>query len=872
MQRVVEKRVGLRKARVGEYQAVLSPYARCPDPLSEIPEDVATLDKKVLEPLQEAGSCFLKAHSAELGKSNDVPEEAEAADDQQDNKSKSELVVSPDNGAKCSVSVSRNEPIAFSDTPKDVRAWVRLDQMMRNDFQAPFFKLLDKYTGPTVTNAEVKVVIGWIAQIRDFRDLVAKQEGAKKEVMSLNPVPPFKVSPYVGKTIARFLEADRDSDLEGKAGQVIQQGGVIASKFPTFAPCELRNIIGHEIVPDRTEWCFRDPKATAAEQAELDLLWTMYPVDGATHGARVNALRKSVIHSNLTQLAIINRMLGKDAVPLTNACLVAPDSVEKGEYLGELVPYENYYNELVAPNERLWWASQLGRAVGDLERDWRLGKGTPPAPRLPEFYTTGENIALAWIQSFFQTHTFVARPKSESQEAFAGMNLADFDKGDSEKNDDSKKDESKKEADKDTEKAAEGAATPTQLEAQKKKLAADAKKAAAAAHAAPQKGGDTEHPMAEGPPDSVFTRRRIELAIADLHFSERFREGNRGAKGVSDYVGVLTEKLQVWAVLEIDNFMKLPPEQRTTGLIKMVKPAIRNALAESLYDYVTAITSEDFFTKQDSEDFEKAWKARFEKEWRAFLASKAFEPELDKMAESIVESLAHSPALREIYNPDLLADQALTDYVRSSVPRSRAAMAAKVTSEHLTNLQEWKDSPLWNLIPGPWNYHWHEAGWPVLNLQAPGFVSMKNFSTATPRYMQLEDGGDGIDRMRRLLVPDANYPDQFLFIKDALKRVAERQEDKLVERLITLGYTDKSVREQFGIENVFSVRELAQRVIRRFKALVDADEAGDPVRAAQTRASSMAWIIKWLNNDDNRLVYDDQALKFAINDIYTVSA
>src|SRR5262249_1230210 len=138
------------------------------------------------------------------------------------------------------------------------------------------------------------------------------------------------------------------------------------------------------------------------------------------------------------------------------------------------------------------------------------------------------------------------------------------------------------------------------------------------------------------------------------------------------------------------------------------------------------------------------------------------------------------------FDGEKIADEILTGYVQKVAPRVREAVSAADTERFMQAIIEWKHG-ISSAIPGPWNLSWQLAG---------GLFS-RQFLNGSPSYFQIQDG-DGHGYGYTMKPPDTSTPEGYVHVRGALKSVAQRFRDKLIERLKARGYSDEIVRAEFG--------------------------------------------------------------------------
>lgn len=377
---------GARKLREDGYHAILEPYQQCADPFETAPENLAAIDELVLAPVQKALGDFLEKHAEELNTLSSVndPEPHVA--------SPIELVESPANKRRCQPGAWRPESPTVGE-PGSPAAWIGEAQKAAASFQEPFFIPLGKAKGP-VTNTEIRRWIGWLYGLRDFRNLIARQYAMKAKKEGFDAAPLLKIPASIGEKVSNMFSAERADIVKGAANQIMSGAGVGDAgyqKVPRFVACD-----GKDGRPnDPASFCFQESVRPPGSDFKEDLIIRLQSEKG--HGVELDTLRMLGTEGLMTELATVNTLLQKDAVPLEAACRRASD----------MTGLVSYYDTISKSDQKLFWVQQFSVAIDAEEKAYREGSKSIPVPREEVFYTEADKISTAWLDAYFKENLIV---------------------------------------------------------------------------------------------------------------------------------------------------------------------------------------------------------------------------------------------------------------------------------------------------------------------------------------------------------------------------------------------------------------------------------------------------------------------------------
>ena len=334
--------------------------------------------------------------------------------------------------------------------------------------------------------------------------------------------------------------------------------------------------------------------------------------------------------------------------------------------------------------------------------------------------------------------------------------------------------------------------------------------------------------------------------LAELN---RFREMLSFEESFSSPVGEasfrlrrsLQEKLRVWFVLMNQELGTLAAfEEQESRAAQWLPDVVRSVFQQALWSYVEGLAKE---LSLDLDIVQSRWDAVFDSRWNQKLESAPLISEVRRAARQIAQDLREQPAWTKKYDKESIADEVLGNYVKNISPTIRAANQAQDTVEYLQSLIEWKNGPE-SLVPSPLNYSW----------QLSKFEKPRGLGASPPSFFQWDDGrGHGYGET--LWLADATKPEEYLHVQGALKSIAARHREALIQRLKSRGFTDERLQQQFGTASLRDVGTLADRVIQKFQDLVEADPTKDSVRSAKNRYESIGPLLDWLRSEDARVEY-----------------
>ena len=313
MAALIKERIpGIVKIRQAEYRGAIEPYADCPSPFAAAPTSLADFDREILVPVQAALAAFLTAHAAELGTVAFFQDPALVFAE-----APIEVLTSSLNNGRCVPVMSRGEATTLAQDEDSIQAWIAAAQRENREYLPPYFVALAKSRGGILTNVEFRRWAGWLAALRNFRNLLARhlyiREGRRGAVP---PAPELRVGSHIGRKFQQNIRSERADLARAQATQILAGNsvGLGLARLPRFSPCLVDG------KPDAAVWCFAEGERTDGMDAiDEDIVLTLQNDAPAAPGIELNALRKLGIKGLMMELATVNSLLQTDAVGLEPA-------------------------------------------------------------------------------------------------------------------------------------------------------------------------------------------------------------------------------------------------------------------------------------------------------------------------------------------------------------------------------------------------------------------------------------------------------------------------------------------------------------------------------------------------------------------------
>ncbi len=772
----------LLKTHPAGFYSYLEPFAECVSPFAVEPTVASTLDESVLLPLQTLFAEYLFIHAAELSQTEGKL--GEALDFVP-------IVHSPENKAQCAPTSWRPEKKLVDLDAEGARGYLAQAELEGRAYNVPFAYELLNFTSGRLTDRELRGWLGWLIGIREFRTLMAGFYKTRDGQIDAVPAPFFAVAPTVARKINDVIQGERLSRLK----LVGKETGLLAN-IPHFAAC----------ANDETRWCFIAKNESNVDLVDDEIMMGLFAPSDKKMGLELNALRKLSIKARYGQMAVVNSLLQKEAVPLVEACRTAPD-------LKEL---NSYYDELNTFDKKLGFGGLLFTAAEKLESDYRTSVLATPVPSNPKFYEMGQKLANDWLTGYFKTHNFVVIGAARQADKIANSQVAPEPKGVP---------------------AVDPNAVP----------AVDPNAAPAVDPNAAPVLDPSEQAKLSSPEEAAkkITERREALfaGLKAISFQDRLKEAP--GRATSDFSLLLGEKVMLWGTLVQEEVALIPEANRKKVVASLIEGLVLAVLMESLEAYVMGFALQ---AGLDLKAMSKVWNDTIKKEWEFALKSQLLALTVTDLSKAVADALFDRFPKTSIADPEKIADEALTEYVRVAAPRVKEAAQIEDTTAFLKALIEWKNHPLYNLIPNPWNYHWE--------------LAKKACVDTTPAFFFVDDGS-GHGYGYTLPPPDVMSVEGYLHIIPGMEMVAEKRRDDLIKRLRARGYSDEMVRRMFTTQGARNTGVLADLVLKKFSESLKAKPHLDRGWSASERTASLSPLLKWLKSGSARLYYENESGRYA---------
>ncbi len=944
IENIVRLRTKLIQRHPVEYHVHLRSYADCTVDQKRLGQDppalIADIDKNILAPIQQKLAQFFADKGPTMlhlsgGESEDGLK-GYSVDALTTEKDLCIPVVWDAEDADAATLVGTESNVKNADAAVKVRKRLEAAQAQGLQYLQPLFLELGRKRADSLplTNVEVGRWMAWLKGLRDFRNLLATQFGVSEPIPEMILGPGKSGEPGPGARVA----LNNRRAKENRAVELLEANNMLSAtqlsaELPRFVECAKKKeecgvAPAGEFAPG--SMCFCDGVGQDDSGLEERIFRDLNPAldkDGksppASIGAHVNAERLLALQALLMEFGTVVSLLPG---------LIKPESV--ADYLpasvrtaAELAPLMKVFQNFASYRFREWWLQRLHEASRQFGEQVREGKVAVDVPQNPQFYAKANALMQEWVKAVLPSPPVapeVAKVYGPTLAPAAGTAAAAPTKAATESP------------------AAEGepaAETPAEEVDEEEAaimaaLAEQENGAKAAAEAPAAESGDKENTEPGEKTDTKDAGKRTEVKapavikpltpqeqmlqmVATFPFEERILEGTERVENLASGTGrnfakELGQLVTLWGTLIPWEFEKLSDDEfaKRDGLVgEMMREAYKTALEKVFLGYATA------FFQGNEELHQRAvrlWDRRFRAQWQQIVASSRadgpFEQEIKQLAETSSKSLKAMPAFAEKFNPERIAEEALTEYTRKLGPRAREAFIANQVEAFMESHRQKLENPIVgpsNLVPGfflnPNNYYYQAA-------------QAKNV-TEVPACFQVGDGNGHDREWYELFIATMQPGDtlDYVHLKRAIEGMSKTYRPRVIQRITKLLLKTESKldaatarwvvqhypsREKSGrtvqeqavsiLNNLpdkevtlecetqanivagkyfkgdSSVGAIADIVIEKFTDTLEAKDKKDRGRTREGRKAALATLEAWLGNPLNRAEFLKQRKDLAI--------